>query len=451
MEQNSNTMDLANARVTQLIRKFALPAIMSSLVGSVYNIADQIFVGQKLGTVGNAATNVAFPAVLLMVTFSMMIGSGGASNFSLYQGAGETGKAGKTVGNSLIALGFSGICLMVAVLAFLNPLMVLFGAKGETLELAVAYTGITAVGMPFYILGTGGSMFIRADGSPKYAMVSTVTGAVMNIILDPILIFGFDMGIRGAAIATIAGQIVSALIAVSYFRKFKSVRLKREYFRIDFALLGKICLLGLPSGLMQIAVMCVQIVMNNTLGYYGEQSVYGRDIPLAVAGIVSKVTTIFNSIVMGICQSCQPIFGYNFGAKNYKRVKETYRQTAVIVTVISAAAFLLFQLVPRQILEIFQQGNEQYLAFGTDYLRIFMACVFLNGITILSSNFFPSIGKAKMGILASLCRQVLFQLPLILVLPLIFGLDGVLYAGPVADLAAAVLAYGLVRREIGKY
>lgn len=453
MEQKANNMDLANAKVTDLIRKFAIPAIMSSLVGSIYNIADQIFVGQKLGTVGNAATNVAFPVVLLMVTFSMMIGTGGSSKFSLYQGAEEEERAGKTIGNSLIALAVSGILLMAVTLLFLRPMMVLFGAKDETLELAVAYTGITALGMPFYIIGSGSSMFVRADGSPRYAMFSTMTGAILNIILDPILIFVFDMGIRGAAIATITGQIVSAIIAIRYFRYFKSKKLEKKDFKIDLKLVGQICLLGLPSGGMQIAVMCVQIVMNNTLGYYGELSVYGRDIPLAVAGIVSKVSSIFNSIIMGISQSCQPIFGYNFGSGNYKRVKETYKQAAIIVTCISTVAFLIFQFAPHQVLEIFQQGNELYFDFGTSYLRVFMACIFINGITILTASFFPSIGKARMGMLASLCRQVLFQLPLILILPRFFGLglNGVLYAGPIADVAAAVLASLLVWREIRKY
>lgn len=453
MKQATGQVDLANAKVTHLIRKFALPAIMSSLVGSLYNIADQIFVGQKLGTVGNAATNVAFPLVLLMVTFSMMIGTGGSSKFSLYQGAGQQEDAGRTLGNSLIALAVSGVVLTIVTLIFLRPMMVLFGAKGETLELSMAYTGITAIGIPFYIIGTGSSMFVRADGSPKYAMASTMTGAVLNIILDPILIFLFDMGIRGAALATIAGQIVSAVISVLYYRRFKSFPLKKEFFRPDLRLVGQICLLGLPSGLMQVAVMCVQIVMNNTLGYYGELSVYGRDIPLAVAGVISKVSSIFMSVIMGISQSCQPIFGYNYGAKNFKRVKETYKQAAVIVVAVSVLALLLFQFAPHAILNLFQRGDALYLEFGTAYLRIFMACVFLTGLTILTSVFFPAIGKAKLGMLASLSRQVLFQLPLILILPHLFGLglDGVLYAGPIADFLAAVLALLLVRRELAKY
>lgn len=347
----------------------------------------------------------------------------------------------------MIALASSGALLMLLTLIFLRPMMILFGAKGETLELATAYTQITAIGIPFYIMGTGCSMYVRADGSPKYAMISTITGAILNIIFDPILIFVLDMGIRGAAIATVAGQAASAVISVSYLRKFKSIQLQKEHFSPDIKIIAGILTLGLPSGMMQIAVMLVQIVMNNMLGYYGELSQYGRDIPLAVAGIVSKVSTIFNSVIMGICQSCQPIFGYNHGAGNHKRVRETYKQTAVIVTLVSTTAFLLFQLMPHQILQIFQQGNDLYLEFGTSYLRIFMFAIFLNGIQILTANFFPSIGNARKGMIASLSRQVLFQLPLILILPFFIGLNGILFAGPIADIAACALSLLLIRQE----
>ncbi len=447
MKRTSDNSDLATAKVTSLIRKFALPAIMSSLVGSIYNIADQIFIGQKLGTAGNAATNVAFPLTLLMVTFSMMIGIGGASKFSLYQGGGDNEKAGETIGNSLIALGVSGILLMIITLCFLNPLMNLFGARDEILTLSVAYTGITAIGIPFYIVGSGCSMFIRADGSPKYAMTSTVAGAVMNIILDPILIFKFDMGMRGAALATITGQIVSTVISLLYIRKFRSVKLCKRHFRLNMGLIGSICLLGLPSGLNQLAVITVQILLNNTLGHYGELSVYGREIPLAVVGIVSKVSAVFNSVVFGIAQSCQPIFGYNFGAGNFERVKSAFKQAVVIVTCVSTVAFMLFQLFPHQILEIFQKGNDLYLEFGTSYLRIYMFFIILLGSTILTAIFFPAIGEAKKGIISSLCRQI-FQIPLIIVMPLIFGLDGVLYAGPVADLATFFVCAVLVLSEM---
>lgn len=441
---------LAEGKVSVLIRNFAAPAILANLVGSLYNIADQIFVGQKLGTAGNAATNIAFPLVLLMTMFSTLIGSGGSSNFSLYQGAGETKRAGKVVGNSLAALTISGIALMLVTLLFLRPLMVLFGARGETLELAVEYTRVIAIGMPFQIFGAGGSMFIRADGSPKYAMLSTLVGSILNVILDPVFIFGFDMDMTGAALATIIGQILGAALVVAYFRKFKSLKLTKQHFAPDGTSLKRICILGLPAGLMQVAVMVVQIVMNNTLGNYGEQSVYGRDVPLAVAGVVTKINSIFTATVMGICQSCQPIFGYNYGAGNYKRVKETFRLTLIIATAVSVASEILFQAFPHQILEIFQKDDALYLEFGTAYLRIFLGAIFLNGVTVLVSNFFPSIGKAKEGTLASLSRQVLFQLPLILLFPLIWGLDGVLYAGPMADTLAAVLCIALVVPTIKK-
>lgn len=447
MADSTNTL-LENTSVPTLVHKFALPAILSNLVGSLYNIADQIFVGQKLGTVGNAATNIAFPLVLLMVMVYVTIGSGASSKFSLFQGAKENNSAGKAVGNSLMALTISGIILMIVTLIFLHPLMVLFGAKGETLELATAYTKIIAIGAPFQILGAGSSMLIRADGSPKYAMASTLIGAVLNIILDPIFIFTLDMGIEGAAIATIIGQMVGAVFSLAYFRKFKSVHLKKEHFTLNGTILRAVCGLGLPAGLMQIAVMLVQIMMNNILGFYGEQSVYGRDIPIAVSGVVTKINSIFTATFTGISQSCQPIFGYNYGAGKYSRVSEAFHYTAKIMLIIGGIALLMFEVFPHQLLEIFQKGDELYLEFGTNYLRIFMFGTLINGITVLVSNFFPAIGKAREGTIASLSRQVLFQLPLLITFPLIWGLNGVLFVGPVSDFAAMFLCLLLVRKTL---
>ena len=438
MAETTNAM-FENTKISKLVWKFALPAILSNLVGSLYNIADQIFVGQKLGTVGNAATNIAFPLVLLMVTIYVTIGSGGASKFSLYQGAGENEKAGKVVGNSLLALAASGLLLMAVTLIFLSPLMFLFGAKGETLNLASDYTRIIAIGIPFQVFGAGSSMLIRADGSPKYATASSLIGAILNIILDPIFIFTFDMGIKGAAIATIIGQIVGAFVSLLYFRNFKSICLKKEHFSLNGKVLKDICVLGLPAGLMQIAIMVVQILMNNILGFYGEKSVYGRDIPLAVSGVVTKINSIFTATFSGISQSCQPIFGYNYGAKKYHRVIKTFRYAACVMLIIGAVAVLSFQLFPNQLLKIFQKGNDLYLEFGASYLRIFMFGTLVNGITVLISNFFPSIGMAKQGTIASLSRQIMFQLPLLILFPLLWGLDGILYVGPVSDIAAALL------------
>lgn len=421
---------------------------MSSLVGSVYNIVDQIFIGQKIGTLGNAATNVAFPLVMLMVTFSMIFGVGASSNFSMDIGAGNRERAAKAVGNGFLCMVVSGIILLGCTAAFLRPLMLLFGARGQTLDYAVAYTGITAIGIPFYIVGTATAMLIRADGKPKYAMCATIVGAILNTILDPVFLFVFDMGMEGAALATIIGQIVSAGIAVCYIGKFQHVRLDRSCFRPSLQVIKSIVTLGLPSGLMQITVMLVQIVMNNTLGYYGERSVYGRDVPLACVGIISKVSTVFNSLISGISQSCQPMIGYNYGAGNHRRVKETFWTTAKVVTGISTGAFLLFQIFPHQIISIFGNGSELYYEFGTRYLRIFLFCIFVSGIQILCANFFPAIGKAKLGLICSLSRQVFFQLPLILILPFFWGMNGVLFAGPIADAMSVILSVALVRFQL---
>lgn len=446
--ENTENAALGCEKITVLIRKFALPAILSNLVGSLYNIVDQIFIGQKLGTVGNAATNIAFPLVLLMVTFYVTIGCGAASKFSLYQGAGKKEKAGKVIGNSLMTLAAVGIALMSFTLLFLSPLMRLFGAKGQTLDLAVDYTRIIAIGIPFQIFGAGSSMLIRADGSPKYATASSLVGAVLNTILDPIFIFTLDMGIKGAAAATVAGQIVGAIVSLVYFRKFRSVKLRKDYFILNKKIIFKFCILGLPAGLMQIAIMLIQILMNNILGYYGEQSEYGRDIPLAVSGVVTKINSIFTATFSGISQSCQPIFGYNYGAKNYDRVRSAFRYALKIMLCIGIAAVLIFQIFPHQLLEIFQKGNDLYLEFGTKYLRIFMIGTSVNGITVLISSFFPSIGKAKEGTITSLSRQVIFQLPLLIIFPLIWNLNGVLYVGPVADISALILCLLLSKKTL---
>lgn len=291
-------------------------------------------------------------------------------------------------------------------------------------------------------------MLIRADGSPQYAMISTVTGAILNTILDAIFIMRFDMGMTGAALATVIGEIVGCIITLCYFKKFKSVHLNKECFTFDYKKMKEICVLGLPAGLMQLAIMLAQVVMNNVLGSYGEQSVYGRDIPQAVSGVVAKINSIFSAVVMGISQSCQPIFGYNYGAHRYSRVKQTFKQAAIIATAVSIVACILFQLFPHQLLQIFQKGDALYLEFGTGYFRIFMSCTFLTGITILVSNFFPAIGMAKRGIIASLSRQAICQMPLVLIFSAIWGLNGVLYAGAVADAVSMILCTALVWKPI---
>ena len=439
---------LGTAPVGGLIGKFAIPAIISMLVSAMYNIVDQIFIGQGVGMLGNAATNVAFPVTTIATALALLLGIGGASNYNLEMGAGREKKASSIAGTALSTLVITGVILAVAVLLFLRPLLSLFGATTDVMPYAVDYLGITAVGLPFYALSIGGNHIVRADRSPTYSMTCVLTGAIINTILDPLFIFGFGWGIKGAAWATVIGQVVSGILVIIYFGKFRKMYLEMSMLKPSSECLKAIISLGMASCINQIAMAIVQIVLNNILRYYGGLSVYGSDIPIACVGVISKVNQVFMAICIGISQGCQPIWGFNYGAKKYDRVRLAYRYSMIACTAIATVFFLCFQLFPHQIVSIFGTGSDLYFQFAEHYLKIFMFMTFVNGIQPMSSGFFTSIGKAKLGIVMSLTRQVLFLLPLIVVFSLIMGIDGVMYAGPIADAAAFVLAILFARREL---
>lgn len=439
---------LGTAPVGGLIGKFAIPAIISMLVSALYNIVDQIFIGQGVGMLGNAATNVAFPVTTIATALALLLGIGGASNYNLEMGAGREKKASSIAGTALSTLVITGVILAVAVLLFLRPLLSLFGATTDVMPYAVDYLGITAVGLPFYALSIGGNHIVRADRSPTYSMTCVLTGAIVNTILDPLFIFGFGWGIKGAAWATVIGQVISGILVVIYFGKFRKMYLEMSMLKPSSECLKAIISLGMASCINQIAMAIVQIVLNNILRYYGGLSVYGSDIPIACVGVISKVNQVFMAICIGISQGCQPIWGFNYGAKKYDRVRLAYRYSVIACTAIATVFFLCFQLFPHQIVSIFGTGSDLYFQFAERYLKIFMFMTFANGIQPMSSGFFTSIGKAKLGIVMSLTRQVLFLLPLIVVFSLIMGIDGVMYAGPIADAAALSLAILFARREL---
>ena len=441
---------LGTAPVGGLIRKFAIPAIISMLVRAMYNIVDQIFIGQGVGMLGNAATNVAFPVTTIATALALLLGIGGASNYNLEMGAGREKKASGIAGTALSSLVISGAVLCVIVLLFLKPLLTLFGATKDVMPYAVDYTGITALGLPFYILSVGGNHVVRADRSPTYSMACVTAGAVINTILDPLFIFGFGWGIKGAAWATVIGQVVSGILVVVYFWKFRKMYLEKSMLKPKFSYLKAVAALGLASCINQIAMALVQIVLNNILRYYGAASIYGSDIPIACVGVISKVNQVFMAICIGISQGCQPIWGFNYGAEKYSRVRQTYRYSVTACTIIATGFFLCFQLFPHQIVGIFGTGSDLYFQFAERYLKIYMFMTFANGIQPMSSGFFTSIGKAKLGVVMSLTRQVLFLLPLIVIFPLFMGIDGVMYAGPIADAAAFALAIIFARRELMK-
>ena len=454
MEKDKENIQAENplgiAPVGGLIKKFAIPAIISMLVSAMYNIVDQIFIGQGVGMLGNAATNVAFPVTTIATALALLLGIGGASNYNLEMGAGREKKASGVAGTALSSLVISGVVLCGIVLLFLKPLLTLFGATKDVMPYAVDYTGITALGLPFYILSVGGNHVVRADRSPTYSMACVTAGAVINTILDPLFIFGFGWGIKGAAWATVIGQVVSGILVVVYFWKFRKMYLEKSMLKPKFSYLKAVAALGLASCINQIAMALVQIVLNNILRYYGAASIYGSDIPIACVGVISKVNQVFMAICIGISQGCQPIWGFNYGAEKYSRVRQTYRYSVTACTIIATGFFLCFQLFPHQIVGIFGTGSDLYFQFAERYLKIYMFMTFANGIQPMSSGFFTSIGKAKLGVVMSLTRQVLFLLPLIVLFPLFMGIDGVMYAGPIADAAAFALAIIFARRELMK-
>ena len=438
---------LGSEPVSSLLRRFAIPSVIAMLVSALYNMVDQLFIGHSIGVLGNAATNVAFPLSMVCTSIGLLCGIGGAANFNLCMGRKDPEHAKSYVGNAISMLAILGVILCVAVQLFLRPMMLLFGATPDVIDYACTYTRITSIGFPFLIVTIGGSNLIRADGSPKFSMLCNLVGAIVNTILDPLFIFVFHMGMAGAALATITGQILSFALVVFYLRGFKTLPLSLSDLKPNMACWARIAALGATPAFNQVAMMVVQIVMNNTLTYYGSNSVYGSDIPLACAGIISKVNMLFCSFVIGISQGLQPIVSFNFGAQKYDRVKDAYKKAVFAATAISIVAFLCFQLFPRQIIGIFGSGSEEYLHFAERYFRIFLFFTFLNGIQPVSSNFFTSIGAPKKGIFLSLTRQIIFLLPLLLIFPYLFGIDGVMYTAPIADLAAASVSIVMVVRE----
>lgn len=444
MEKEMQGNPLGYAPLGGLMRKFAIPSIISMLVNSLYNMTDQIFIGHKVGMLGNAATNVAFPVSMLLLAFAQLIGIGTAANFNINLGAKKEDEAKRFIGTGLTMTAVMGFLFFVFVFFFQTAILKICGATETVLPLAESYLGITAIGLPFLLFSNTASTIIRADGSPSYSMLCTVSGAVLNVFLDWLFLFGFDMGIEGAATATVISQIVSFLLCVGYFPKFKTFPITREMVGLKGAYMARIAKLGTSNFLNHLIMMTVTIVLNHSLTHYGAMSVYGKDIPLAVSGVAAKLNSIMIAFVVGLAQGCQPILGFNIGAKKYDRVKATYKKAVRIGLCFSMMAFLLFQFFPREVISIFGTGDPLYFAFAEKYLRIYMFMVFTFGMQPITVNYFTSIGAVKQGIVLSASRQGFILLPLLLLLPLWLGLDGVLLAGPIADGLAVILSLAMV-------
>lgn len=449
-ENKTQKNPLGTEKISKLLKQFAIPCIISLVVSSLYNIVDQIFIGQGVGYLGNAATNVVFPFTVVAMAFALMIGDGTSAYLSLNLGKNDKKSAEKGVGNGIVLSAILGILFTIIGLVFCEGLLKIFGVTESSYEYAKEYMLYIVFGMPFFIITTALNSMIRADGSPAYAMKTMLVGAILNIILDPVFIFILKMGVKGAAIATVIGQLVSGIMSILYIKKFKSITITKENLKLESKTLRKVCSLGISSFITQIAMTFVLIVMNQTLTKYGAESKFGSDIPLSALGIVMKVNQIVNSIVIGLAVGSQPIIGFNFGAQKYDRVLKTYGIAIKVAFGITLLGTFIFQLCPQIIINLFGQENELYNEFAKLCFRIFIALVALNSFQITSGIFFQAIGNPVKAAILSLSRQIGFLIPALLIMPRFFGIYGALYAGPTADLLAFVLAVILVALEVKK-
>ena len=446
MEQEENV--LGKEKISKLIIRFSIPCIISMLVNALYNIVDQIFIGQGVGYLGNGATNVVFPLVMLGLAFSLMFGDGASAYLSLKLGEKKKKEAEVGIGNGILLSTIVSLIFTAITLIFLPQLLKIFGCTSNLEEFAMAYGKIIAIGFPFSMIGTTLNSIIRADGSPKYAMISMVTGAVLNTILDPIFIFVFNKGVEGAAIATVISQILTFVLNIAYLKRFKTIKLSKDCFKLKASVGKKVSALGISSFITQMSIVCVMTAENNLLGKYGADSKFGSEIPITVLGIVMKINQILNSIIIGIAAGSQPILGYNYGAKKYDRVKQTLKIVLGSSVVISTIALILFQTIPDKLILIFGSGDANYMEFACLAFRTYLLLCIFNGVQIPSGIFFQAIGKSTKSAILSLSRQIVILIPAMIILSKIFGVMGVLIAGPVADGIAFVLAAFFLIKEV---
>lgn len=431
---------LGYENIPKLLRGFAIPSIVAMLVSSLYNIVDQVFIGWGVGYLGNAATNVAYPLTTICLAIALLISAGSASRFSLYLGRGEGERAASIAGNAISMALVFGLLYALLIEIFLDPLLGLFGSTPEVFPYAQEYARITALGLPFFILTKVLSTLARADGSPRYSMLCITAGAVLNTILDPIFIFVLGMGVRGAAIATVLGQVFSFLLAAVYLWRFRSIRLERKHFAITLYESITIVTYGMSNSFNQVAITLVQIVLNNSLVYYGALSPYGREIPLAASGIVMKTNAILLAIIIGISQGTQPIIGFNYGAGKADRVKQAFRILIFSSLVYAGCMWGLIMALPQVFVGLFNSKAE-LVEITVWALRIYLACFFLLGIQFSCQQTFVALGQAKVSLFLALLRKVILLIPLIFILPQFVGdkVFAVFLAEPAADFLAAAV------------
>ena len=456
MEEKTNRY-LEVTEIPRLMKQYALPCIISLLVAALYNIVDQIFIANAsyLGSYGNAANTVVFPLTVIALAIAVMIGDGCCAYVSLNLGKNDAAAAKKSVGNSVVMALASSIILTAIYLIFSSPILTAFGGRvnAETFRQSEEYFFFITLGIPFYMFGQCLNPVIRSDGSPRFAMVSTLAGAILNIILDPIFIFIFRWGMMGAAVATVMGQVLTALLAVWYIIHMKLVKPGKQ----DFILSGKTCsrtlILGITSFLSQISLVAAMAAINNMVMKYGSlDEIFGQElyaqIPMAVVGIVMKFFQIVISIVVGMAAGCIPIVGYNMGAGRKDRVKELFSRLLICEALVGAVSLLIVELLPRQLIAIFGAANESiyYTEFAIKAFRVYLCMIIFACVNKACFIFLQAMGKAAASTFLSMIREIVFGVGFALLLPLAFGLDGVLYSMPLSDILTFVIAVVLIIR-----
>ncbi len=439
-------ISFGEGNLSRLMLKFSIPCILSQLVSSLYNIVDQIFIGNsELSALGNAATGVVFPVFIIAQAFAWCFGDGCAAYLNICQGKNDYENAHRAIGASITASFLAGLAMMAVIYPFKVPILTLFGASENTIGYAIEYLDIVLAMMPIFILCNMMNSAIRADGSPTWAMVSMLAGAITNIILDPVFIFGFKWGMAGAAWATVIGQGVTFILTLIYFTRTKTFKLTKSSFIPRLDALVEVVKLGVSTFFTQLAIVIVAILSNIQLAKFGALSKYGADIPIAIIGIQSKVFTLVLNLVVGIVLGCQPIISFNMGARKYDRVKELYRKIMGCTIVIGLAATLLFELAPDFVIGLFGTPSnipnpEDYWEFGRKTLRIFLSLTTISCLIKMNSIFFQAVGKPVHAVVASMIRDVVCFTPLILILPLISpDVILILYAAPISDVIAMIV------------
>ena len=441
---------LGTKPIPELLLKFAVPSVISMLVNSIYNLVDQIFIGQGVGYLGNAATNVVFPFVMISMAVSLMISVGTAANVGLNLGKGDQDQANRILGNGLFLALISGFVILILGEGFMVPLLRLFGATDNILPYAIDYGRIYLVGTVFTTIGILLNDIIRADGNPSYSMRAMLLGAGINIVLDPLFIFVFHWGVQGAALATILGQLATLICGLLYLKKLRTLQMKKENMKLKGDVVKSIVTLGLSSFFTQFAALFMQIIMNQQTIKYGEMSIYGADIPLTVFGIVNKVNGLMMSLIMGISTGSQPLFSFNYGAKKFQRVKQLVKTAMISCVVIGFIGMLCLQSFPNQIISIFGQESDLYNEFAVMCLKNMTIFIFVMGVQMVAGVYYQAVGKPVGALLLSLSRQVLFMIPCFLILPIFFGIKGVMWSFPVSDVLSVAMAALMLAVEMRK-